>query len=93
MQETLFPQFLLIPRDKMSNGSQEIEYTKISHIHFGGQNETKYNRISFLVLLRLTFEKRMENKSEELVCKNKSESKKSNYFFPARRNSITAEER
>ena len=24
-------------------------------IDFGGQNETKYNRISFLVLLRLTF--------------------------------------
>ena len=26
-------------------------------IDFGGQNETKYNRISFLVLLRLAFEK------------------------------------
>ena len=35
----------------------------------------------------------MENKNEELVCKNQSESKKSNYFFPVRRNSITAEER
>ena len=57
---------------------------------FGGQNKTKYNRISFLVLLQLTFEKITENKSEELVCKNQSESKKSNYFFPARRNSITA---
>ena len=49
--------------------------------------------ISFLVLLRLTFEKTMENKSEELICKNQSESKKSNYFFPAQRNSITAKER
>ena len=29
-------------------------------------NETKYNRISFLVLLRLIFEKTTENKSEEL---------------------------
>ena len=51
-------------------------------IDFGGQNENKYNRISFLVLSRLTFEKTMENKSEELICKNQSESKKSNYFFP-----------
>ena len=41
-----------------------------------------YNRISFLVLLRLTFENRTENKREELVCKNQSESKKSNYFSP-----------
>ena len=57
---------------------------------FGGQNETKYNRISFLVLLQVTFEKITENKSEELVCKNQSESKKSSYFFPAQRNSITA---
>ena len=62
-------------------------------IDFGGQNETKYNRISFLVLLRLTFEKRTENKTKELISKNQSEGKKSNYFFPARRNSITAEER
>ena len=62
-------------------------------IDFGGRNETKYNRISFLVLLRLTFEKTTENKSEELVYKNQSESKKSNYFFPARRNSITAKKR
>ena len=43
-------------------------------IDYGGQNETKYNRISFLVLLRLTFEKTTENKSDELVCKNQSES-------------------
>ena len=49
--------------------------------------------ISFLVLLLLTFEKTTENKSEKLVCKIQSESKKSDYFFPARRNSITAEER
>ena len=62
-------------------------------IDFGGQNETRYNRISFLVLLQLTFEKRTENKSEELICNNQSESKKSNYFLPAQRNSITAEER
>ena len=32
---------------------------------FRGQNETKYNRISFLVLFRLTFEKTTENKSEK----------------------------
>ena len=51
-------------------------------IDLGGQNENKYNRISFLVLSQLTFEKTMENKSEELICKNQSESKKSNYFFP-----------
>ena len=46
----------------MSNDSQENEL-----IDFGGQNETKYNRISFLALLWLTFEKRTENKSEELI--------------------------
>ena len=62
-------------------------------IDLRGQNETKYNRISFLVLLRLTFVKGTENKSEELECKNQSESNKSNYFFPVRRNSITAAER
>ena len=49
--------------------------------------------ISFLVLLRLTFEKSTENKSEKLICRNQAESKKSNYFFPARRNSIVAKER
>ena len=61
----------------MSNGSREIEHklTKNELIDFGGQNETKYNKISFLVPLRLTFEKRTENKSEELVRKNQSESK------------------
>ena len=51
-------------------------------IDFGGQNETRYNRISFLVLLQLTFEKTTENKSEELICKNQSESNKSNYSSP-----------
>ena len=62
-------------------------------IDFGGQNETKCNRISFFVLLRLTFEKTTESKSEEFLCKNQSENNKSNYFFPLQRNSITAEER
>ena len=92
MQEMiLFLQFLSIPHDKMSNRSQEIEYSKMND--FGEQNETKYNRISFLVLLRLTFEKTKENKSQKLICTNQCESKKSNYFLPARRNSVTAEER
>ena len=49
--------------------------------------------ISFLALLRLAFEKTTENKSEKLICKNQAESKKSDYFFPARRNSIAAKER
>ena len=49
--------------------------------------------ISFLGLLGLTFEKTTENKSEKLICKIQSKSKKSNYIFPARRNSIMAEER
>ena len=80
-----------LPRDKMSNGSREI--CKNELIDFGGQSETKYNIISFLVLLGLTFEKTTENKSEELVCKNQSESKKSKYFFPVQRNFIMAEER
>ena len=62
-------------------------------IDFRGQNETEYNRISFIVLLRLTFENTTENKSEKLKCKNQAESKKSNYFFPARRNYIAVQER
>ena len=49
--------------------------------------------ISFLVLLQLTFEKTTENKREKLIRKNQAESKKSNYSFPVRRNSIAAEER
>ena len=39
-------------------------------IDFRGQNETKYNRISFLVLFGLTFKKTTENKSEELIKKS-----------------------
>ena len=59
------------------------------------EGKTKLNKtaISFLVLLRLTFEKTTENKSEKLICRNQAESKKSNYFFPARRNSIAVQER
>ena len=37
--------------------------------NFRGQNETKYNRISFLVLSGLPFDKTIENKSEELIKK------------------------
>ena len=72
MQEILFLQFLLIPRDKNINvqRKQRNWIYKNELIDFGGQNETEYNRISFLVLLQPTFEKRMENKSEELVWKN-----------------------
>ena len=65
----LFLQFLLIPHDNVQRKPRNWIY-KNELIDFGGQNETKYNRISFLVLLRLTFEKTTENKSEELRCKN-----------------------
>ena len=65
-----------------------ILFLKNELIDFGGQNETKYNRICFLELLQLTFEKTTENKREKLIRKNQAESKKSNYSFPVRRNSI-----
>ena len=56
---------------------------------FGVQNETdEYSIVSFLVLLRLTFEKTMDNtlkiKAKNL-CKNQSENKKSNYFSCAKK--------
>ena len=55
-------------------------------IDFGGQNETdEYNRISFLVLLWLTFEKTTDNTLKikaKNSRKNQSENKKSNYFSP-----------
>ena len=70
---------------------------KFQLIDFTGQNETdEYNRISFLVLLRPTFEKTTDNilkLKPKKSCKHQSENKKSNYFFPVRRNSITAEEK
>ena len=33
--------------------------------YFRGQNETEYNRISILLLERITFEKTTENKGEK----------------------------
>ena len=60
-----------LPRDKMSDRRRENWICKNElTIDFGGQNETKYNRISFLVLFGLTFEKTTENKSEELIKKS-----------------------
>ena len=53
-------------RDKMSNKSRENWiWKKELTFDFRGQNETKYNRISFLVLFGLTFEKTTENKSKK----------------------------
>ena len=54
---------------------------------FRGQNETKYNRISFLVLFGLTFWENNKIKAKN-SSKNHSENKKSNYFFAAWRNLI-----
>ena len=77
-------------RDKMSNRRQENWICKNElTIDFRGQNKTKYNRISFLVLFGLTFEK---NKSEQLI-KKAIWNKKSHNFFAAWRNSITAKKR
>ena len=57
--------------DKMSSRCRENWICKNElTIDFRGQNETKYNRISFLVLFGLTFEKTTENKSEELIKKS-----------------------
>ena len=54
----------------MSNKSRENWiWKKELTFDFRGQNETKYNRISFLVLFGLTFEKTTENKSKELIKK------------------------
>ena len=79
-----------LPRDKMSDRRQENWLCKNElTIDFRGQNKTKYNRISFLVLFGLTFEK---NKSEQLI-KKAIWNKKSHNFFAARRNSITAKKR
>ena len=55
----------------MSNKSRENWISKKElTFDFKGQNETNYNTISFLVLFGLTFEKRTENKSEELIKKS-----------------------
>ena len=52
------------PCNKMFQGSQENWTWKNDLIiDSGGENETKYNRISILVLYQLTFEKTIENKS------------------------------
>ena len=60
-----------LPRDKMSSRRRENWICKNEFtIYFRGQTETKYNRISFLVLFGLTFEKTTENKSEELIKKS-----------------------
>ena len=57
--------------DKMSSRSWENWICKHElTIDFRGQNETKYNRISFLVLSGLIFEKRTENKSKECIQKS-----------------------
>ena len=63
--------FISLPCDKMSNKSRENWiWKKELTFDFRGQNKTKYNRISFLVLFGLTFEKTTENKSEELIKKS-----------------------
>ena len=60
-----------LPRDKMSNKSRENWiWKKELTFDFRGQHETKYKRISSLVLFGLTFEKTTENKSEELIKKS-----------------------
>ena len=59
------------PRNKMSSRHRENWICKNElTIDFRGQNETKHNRISFLVLFVWTFEKTTENKSEELIKKS-----------------------
>ena len=60
-----------LQRDKMSDKSRENWIWK-KELTFDcrGQNETKYNRMSFLVLFGLTFEKTTENKSKELIKKS-----------------------
>ena len=70
---------------------------KAELIDFGGLNKTdEYNRISFLLPLQLTFEKTTDDNTLKIKaknsCKNQSENKESIYFFPSRRNSITAKE-
>ena len=74
MQEMiLLLQFLLIRRQNVQWKLRNLIY-KNESIDFKGQNETKYNRISFLEHLRLTFEKTTKNKSKKLICTNQSES-------------------
>ena len=51
-------------------------------IDFGGQNETKHNRISFLVLLRLTFKKTTENKSKNSYVEIKLKARNKIIYFP-----------
>ena len=58
-------------RDKMSSTGRENWICKTDLIiDFRWQNETKYNRISIIVLFGLTLEKTTENKSEELIKKS-----------------------
>ena len=55
----------------MSNKSRENWiWKKELTFDFRGQNETKYNRISFLVLFGLTFEKTTESKNKALIKKS-----------------------
>ena len=54
-QEITF--FFSLPRDKSWENNKLI-------IDFGGQNDTENNKISILLLKRLTLEKTSENKSE-----------------------------
>ena len=69
--------------------AEKLTMQKYKLTDFGGQNETdKYSRISFLVLLRLTFKKTMDNTSKikaKNSCKNQSENKKSNCFSRAKK--------
>ena len=53
---------------KCHTEAEKIDFAKMSQLlTLEDKNETKYNRIEFLVLLRLTFEKTTKNKSEELM--------------------------
>ena len=53
----------------MTTEAEKLNVQKNRLIDLGGQNETKCNRISFLVLLWLTFEKTIENKSRDSYVK------------------------
>ena len=48
----------------------------MSQLTSEGKMKPNATAISFLVLLRLKFDKTTENKSEKLICKNQAESKK-----------------
>ena len=71
-------------KTKISNRRQENCICKNELTRdFRGQNETKYNTISFLVQFGLTYEKTTENKSKELI--KKISLKTRNYFFAVKK--------